>query len=40
MGSNLHENVSRFLSQAGSSIVEETVIRMSTQVDKIEYQAE
>ncbi|MDJ0736870.1 MAG: AAA family ATPase [Nostocaceae cyanobacterium] len=38
-GSKSHENVSKILDKAGSSVVEETAIRMSAQVDEIDKQA-
>ncbi len=40
LGSHSHEHVSKFLDKAGSSAVEETAIRMSTQVDEIDKQVE
>ncbi len=39
VGSHSHENVRKLLDQAGSSVVEETAIRMSAQVDEINKQA-
>jgi DNA sulfur modification protein DndD len=38
-GSNAHQNVSNLLNQAGSSAVQETVIRTIAQVDEIDKQA-
>ncbi|QLE56648.1 AAA family ATPase [Nostoc sp. TCL26-01] len=38
-GSHAHTNVSLWLNTAGSSVVEETAIRMSAQVDEIDKQA-
>jgi DNA sulfur modification protein DndD len=38
-GTHTHQNVSRLLNQAGSSIVEATTIRMSSQVDEIDKQS-
>jgi DNA sulfur modification protein DndD len=38
-GTDSHNNVSNLLNQAGSSIVEETTIRMGSQVDEIDKQA-
>ncbi len=38
-GNHSHENVKSLLDRAGSSVVEETAIRMSAQVDEIDKQA-
>ncbi|MBW4616836.1 MAG: AAA family ATPase [Desmonostoc vinosum HA7617-LM4] len=38
-GSHSHEHVKTWLDRAGSSVVEETAIRISTQVDEIDKQA-
>ncbi|KAB8316851.1 AAA family ATPase [Tolypothrix campylonemoides VB511288] len=38
-GSHSHKNVRKLLDKAGSSVVEETAIRMSAQVDEIDKQA-